>query len=61
MALKSNRKVALCENDKSNGQYQRIDQLQVPEGSTLIIYLEGVPFPLLFSPPGLHKRRWLRG
>ena len=47
MALKSNRKVALSEDDKSNGKYQRIDQMEVPEGHTLTIYLEGVPFPLL--------------
>ena len=47
MALKSNRKVALSEEDKSNGKYQRIDQLELPEGHTQIIYLEGVPFPLL--------------
>jgi hypothetical protein len=46
MALKSNRKVALSADDKSKGKYQRIDQLEVPEGSTQIIYLEGVPFPL---------------
>jgi hypothetical protein len=46
MALKSNRKVALTEDDKSNGKYQRIDQLNVPEISTHTIYLEGVPFPL---------------
>ena len=46
MALKSNRKVALSENDKANGLYQRIDQLELPEGTTLTIYLEGVPFPL---------------
>jgi hypothetical protein len=46
MALKSNRKVALCEDDKSKGKYQRIDQLEVPEDSTQIIYLESVPFPL---------------
>lgn len=45
MALKSNRKVALSEDDKSNGKYQRIDQLEVPEGSAQIIYLEGIPFP----------------
>jgi hypothetical protein len=47
MALKSNRNVALSEEDKAQGQYQRIDQLEVPEGSTQTIYLEGVPFPLL--------------
>jgi len=46
MALKSNRKVALSEEDKSIGKYQRIDQLSLPEGTTQTIYLEGVPFPL---------------
>ena len=46
MALKSNRQVALSENDKSKGKYQQIDQLEVPEGTTRTIYLEGVPFPL---------------
>ena len=46
MALKSNRKVALSEADQSNGKYQRIDQLELPEGITQTIYLEGVPFPL---------------
>lgn len=47
MALKSNRKVVLSEDDKSKGKYQRIDQLEVPAGSTQIIFLEGVLFPLL--------------
>jgi len=46
MALKSNRKVALSEDDKSNGKYQRINQLELPESTILTIYLEGVPFPL---------------
>lgn len=46
MGIKSNRKVALSEADKAQGRYQRIDQLHIPEGTTLIIYLEGVPFPL---------------
>ncbi len=48
MALKSNRKVALSKDDKSMGKYQRIDQLDIPEGITQKIYLEGVPFPLHF-------------
>lgn len=47
MGLKSNRKVALSEMDKAEGRYQRIDQLDIPEGTTLVIYLEGVPFPML--------------
>ena len=46
IAIKSNRKVALSADDKSNGKYQRIDQLKLPEGITQTIYLEGVPFPL---------------
>jgi hypothetical protein len=46
MALKSNRKVALSADDKSNGKYQRIDELDLPEGTVQTIYLEGVPFPL---------------
>jgi hypothetical protein len=46
MVLKNNRKVALSENDKANGLYQRIDQLELPEDTTLTIYLEGIPFPL---------------
>jgi len=46
MALKSNRKVALSADDKNHGRYQRIDQLDLPEDTTLTIYLEGVPFPL---------------
>ena len=46
MGLKGNRKVALSEADKANGQYQRIKDIDLPEGTTCIIYLEGVPFPL---------------
>jgi hypothetical protein len=46
MGIKSNRKAALSEADKSHGQYQRIDELETPESMTRIIYLEGVPFPL---------------
>jgi len=46
MALKSNRKVALSTDDKANGVYQRIDQLNLSEDTTVTIYLEGVPFPI---------------
>lgn len=43
MALKNNRKVALSEDDKAKGKYHRLDTLNIPEGSTQTIYLEGVP------------------
>ena len=46
MALKSNRNVALSEDDKSKGKYQQIEQLELPEGTIRTIYLAGVPFPL---------------
>ena len=46
MALKSNRKVALSAEDKQTGRYQRIDQLDLPEGTLTVIYLEQVPFPI---------------
>ena len=47
MGLKSNRKVALSLDDKQQGQYQRIDELDIPEGTTITVYLEKVAFPLL--------------
>lgn len=47
MGLKSNRKVALSADDKGQGKYQRIDELDIPEGTTMIVYLEQVSFPLL--------------
>lgn len=46
MALKANRKVALTVEDKRDGRYQRLDQLDVPEDTLFVIYLEQVPFPL---------------
>jgi hypothetical protein len=46
MALKANRKVALSPEDKQNGCYHRLDQLNLPEGAVTVIYLEQVPFPL---------------
>jgi len=47
MALKSNRKVALSEEDKKQGRYHKINELGLPEGEPIQIYLEKVPFPLL--------------
>lgn len=49
MALKSNRKVALTAQDKSQGRYQTISTLALPEGMVQEIYLESVDFPLLLT------------
>jgi hypothetical protein len=47
MAVKGNRKVALSEDDKENGKYQQIENLEIPKDTTKTIYLEKVPFPTL--------------
>ncbi len=49
MALKSNRKVALSAQDKSQGRYHTISTLALPEGTVQEIYLESVDFPLLLT------------
>ena len=46
MALKTNRKVALCQQDKLHGRYHRLNQLDLPENTVTVIYLEQVSFPL---------------
>lgn len=47
MAIKSNRKVALSENDKQQGQTKRLDKLNLPEDTPTRIYLPEVPFPVV--------------
>jgi DDE superfamily endonuclease len=49
MPLKSNRKVALSEEGKKRGQYQTVSTLDLPEGTTRQVWLEGVDFPLLLA------------
>jgi DDE superfamily endonuclease len=49
MPLKSNRKVALSEGEKKSGQYKAVSTLDLPEGATRQVWLEGVDFPLLLA------------
>lgn len=49
MPLKSNRKVALSQDDKHRGRYQAVSTLDLPEGAATEIWLEEVEFPLLFA------------
>ena len=44
--LKVNRKVALSLADKQAGQYTRIDELPLSEGTPTTVHLEQVPFAL---------------
>ncbi len=46
MPLKTNRKVALSVDDKKNGRYVRLDELEIEPNTEMIIYLEGVDFSL---------------
>jgi len=47
MALKSNRTVALSEQDKKQGRFTRIDSLQWTEHTPLHGWIKGVDFPVL--------------
>jgi len=47
MPIKTNRKVALSLDDKKQGRYVRIDELELEADTVTTIYLEGVDFPLL--------------
>ena len=47
MPLKANRKVAVNEQAKHNGQWIRLDALTLEANTPLEIYLESVDFPLL--------------
>jgi hypothetical protein len=46
MPLKTNRKVALSSEDKKQGQYVRVDTLDLEPDTIMTVYLEGVDFPL---------------
>ena len=47
MPIKTNRKVALSLDDKKQGRYVRIDELELEADTVTTIYLESVDFPLL--------------
>lgn len=47
--LKENRKVALSQEEKQAGRYQRVDQLELADNTICLVYLESVDFPLLLA------------
>ena len=47
MPLKTNRKVALSEDDKRHGIYVRVDEVEIEPDTVRQIYLEDVSFPML--------------
>jgi hypothetical protein len=49
MPLKENRNVAVSEAEQHDGQFEAVNSLDLPEGTTREIWLEGVDFPLLLA------------
>lgn len=47
--LKSNRKVALNEKDRNNGQWTRIDKLAIPDNTPVKVWLKDLEIPLLLT------------
>jgi hypothetical protein len=45
--LKNNRRVALSPSDQKRGRYQSLKSLELAPGTSVTLYLEGVPFPVL--------------
>ena len=54
MPIKTNRKVALSLDDKKQGRYVRVDNLELEPDPVTTIYLEGVDFPRV----ALSEARW---
>lgn len=48
-AIKSNRQVALSEQDKQDGQVVAVSELDIKVGQCRLVYLKGVEFPLLVT------------
>lgn len=49
LPLKSNRRVAWSESDRNRGRWHKLESLELKPGSSRVLYLEGVPFPLQVS------------
>lgn len=47
--LKHNRKIALSKEDKSQGRYVRVNELDIKPDTVKKVYLEGVPFAVLLT------------
>ena len=55
-ALKSNRHVALSDDDKKNGRFTRIDALEWPENGAVKGWLKGVKFPVMLTRKGFKNK-----
>lgn len=51
MPIKQNRKVSLSLADKNKVKYFKVDKLKINKNAELLIYQEGVPFPVKVIKP----------
>jgi hypothetical protein len=49
MALKSNRTVALSQEDKRQGHFVRVDALPLEDNTVLPVYIKGLAFPVMLA------------
>ena len=47
--MKSNRNAALSEQDRNNGQWTRIDELDIPDNTPVKVWLKGLEIPVLLT------------
>lgn len=47
--MKSNRKVVLSEKDRNNGQWSRIDELDIPDNTPVKVWLKDLEIPVLLT------------
>jgi len=47
--MKSNRQVALSEEDRNAGRWTRIDEIDIPDNSPVKVWLKDLEFPLLLT------------
>lgn len=47
--IKTNRKVALCEEDRNAGHWTRIDEIDIPDNTPVKVWLKDLEFPLLLT------------
>jgi len=47
--MKSNRKVALSEQDRNAGHWTRIDEIDIPDNTPVKVWLKDLEFPLLLT------------
>ena len=60
VALKSNRTAALSYEGKLQGNFSRIDSLDLPEHQAVQCWLRGLEFPGPARSPSLYKQGWQR-